>query len=71
MAKKKEGSAKATGATLKVHPDTLELVKKLVAMRGLDTLAELFAESDVVEFLNHLYAQELAKEQARLKAQKK
>ncbi|MDY3555330.1 hypothetical protein R5W24_004472 [Gemmata sp. JC717] len=69
MAKKKP--AKQTGVTLKVLPETLELVKKLAAMRGLNSLADLFAEKDVIEFLNHLYAGELAKEAKRLADQKR
>lgn len=68
---RKKSDEKPAGATLKVHPATLETLKKLVAMRELKTLADLFLERDVEDFLNHLYAGELAKEAARLKAQKK
>ncbi len=64
MSKKKP--QKVGGQTLKVHPETLELIKKLSAMRGLNSLADLFAEDDVIDFLNHLYAGELKKEQDRL-----
>jgi len=64
---KKKKDVKQPGATLKVHPETLATLKKLTAMRGLDSLADLFVERDFEDFLNHLYAAELEKEAARLK----
>lgn len=74
MAKEKKPAAEPAGetaVTLKVYPTTQQMVKKLAAMRGLDAMADLFNEPDVVDFFNQLYAAELAKETQRLQEKKR
>lgn len=76
MGKGKPPTPPATGGddeigkkgTLKVNGSTHQLLHKIAAHRGL-TVAELFVEPDLENYLMHMLIEEMRKESERLKAQ--
>jgi hypothetical protein len=66
----KKSPAEAEKGSLKVNANTLSLVQRVAAMRGL-TVAQLFDSRDVEDFFTHLLLEELRLATAQLEGRSK